>query len=85
MPIVTLILLGISYGLLAEAIPHSYGNAKLAYEALSVGVSGVTVWNFAAPIISMLVGAALGLAVGALGLWLPYHAIFGRHDDRWPK
>jgi hypothetical protein len=85
MPVLVWVLLTLSYGAVASAAPDQYARFLVLLHASQVGVGEVSTLD----LISALAGIAgtviFGLLIGAFGLWLPYHTLFGNHGDRWPK
>jgi hypothetical protein len=84
LPMMSLMGLGASYVILRD-VPGEFEHLGMMYSALGAGVEGVGLFDVAEEIGAIIGAVIVALLTGAFGLWLPYHAIFGDHQDQWPR
>jgi len=73
------------YGLIFQAAADRFDLAAQLYEFSKFKGSTITIYDIAKLILRGAFDVVLGLALGAFGIWLPYHAWFGKHNDKWPR
>jgi len=83
-PILAMTMLGLSYMSIHEMV-EKYRLCRILIDGFAVGAKGIGISDIAGTAGEIVVTAIFGLLIGAFGLWLPYHTLFGNHSSRWPR